>query len=35
MLVHDRDVEVEAVTVSEARRCFATYLARLPITWGK
>jgi len=33
-LVHDREVEVEVLTVSEARRCFATYVARLPIAWG-
>ena len=33
-LVHDRDEDVEAVTVADARRRLATYLARLPIEWG-
>ena len=32
-LLHDREDEVEVVTVSEARRCFQTYLARLPNEW--
>jgi hypothetical protein len=31
-LMHHRQEEVEGVTVSEARRCFATYFARLPNT---
>jgi hypothetical protein len=32
-LLHDRDRDVEAVTVADARRRLATYLARLPIEW--
>jgi hypothetical protein len=32
-LLHDREDEVEVVTVSQARRCFQTYLARLPNQW--
>jgi len=34
-LMHDRQEEVEVVTVSEARRCFATYFARLPNSVGR
>ena len=33
-LVHDRDEEVEAVTIADARHRLATYFARLPIQWG-
>jgi hypothetical protein len=33
-LVHDREEEVEAVTIADARHRLATYLARLPIQWG-
>jgi hypothetical protein len=33
-LVHDRDQEVEAVTISKARSCLSTYFARLPNAWG-
>jgi hypothetical protein len=33
-LVHDRDQEVEAVTIGDARSHLATYFARLPLEWG-
>ena len=33
-LMHDRRQEVEVVSVSEARKCFLTYFARLPIEWA-
>ena len=33
-LTHDHQQEAEIVTVSEARSCFATYFARLPIVWA-
>jgi hypothetical protein len=32
-LLHDREEEVVVVTVSQARRCFQIYLARLPNEW--
>jgi hypothetical protein len=34
-LVHDRDQEVEAVVIAEARHSLASYFARLPIRWGE
>ena len=34
-LLHEREANFEVVTVSEARRCFQIYLARLPNTWGR
>ena len=33
-LVHDRDEQVKAVTIADARHRLATYFARLPIKWG-
>ncbi len=33
-LTHDHQQQAEIVTVSEARSCFATYFARLPIVWA-
>jgi hypothetical protein len=33
-LLHDREEEVEVVTVSVAQRCFQRYLSRLPNEWG-
>lgn len=33
-LIHDREQEVAAVSVEDARHWLATYLARLPIEWG-
>ena len=32
--VHDRDEEVKAVTIADARHRLAMYFARLPIEWG-
>jgi hypothetical protein len=33
-LTHDHQQQAEIVTTSEARSCFATYFARLPIVWA-
>jgi hypothetical protein len=32
-IVHDRDEEVEVVTIADARRRLAKFFARLPIEW--
>ena len=33
-LLHERERDVETVTIADARRRLATYLARLPIEWN-
>jgi len=34
-LLHEREDQVEAVALSDARRCLQHYLSRLPNEWGR